>query len=686
MKGRKTGFKIQDSGAGSVPFCRFLSVLFCLLLSCALHLDPRWTWAMEEPDSLQDTMLMFVGEAEPVVTVASRLPESPADAPAMVTVIGREEIDRYGYQTLAELLAGQPGFFMSAGGRGTAPYLRGLRNSVLFLYDGVPMTTDVTKNFAPLDEEISLAAIESVEIVRGPGSILWGPDAFAGVVNIIPKRGRQHPGLQAELMAGTERTQTANITWGQEQQQWDAFLSLGGNRNRFYSPDFLEKDGDTTVSASVDPSEAAEFAGTLHYGNWLQLSGRWSEFTRRYTMRNAGGDISWAGEKETPVNLIKATATKVIGPSHYTFSGFFQELDYRVMDADVERGQNNRVSQLSLLWDRRLLSRGLFTVGASWRQNSVTDAVVQDGFLPDFLAPGEKLFAPRVEQEDFVNELASLFSQFRYRWGETEWWVGGRLDDHSQYRSTESYSFGFNRFLTKNLRLKTSYGNAFRSPYSSQLFGNTAFEPESIQTVSLQLAWTPSPVYQAEMTLFQNKIRDHRVEDPYGGLSLPAEREYHGMEVSASKFLSRSLVMNSGISLVASSGEETFESLLYSIVRPDGSEISVYDQWDEPLDQGPGWQVNLGLNWQIGGGHNLMLNGRTGGRVDFSYDKSALEGSYASPVLLDLTYRCPGFLPNRDTFTLKITNLLDQDYLLPDIYGSTEGPPLKALLGWQVGF
>ena len=220
-----------------------------------------------EGDSVEETMLMFVGESAPVVTVASSYPESAAAAPAMVTVVGREEIERHGYRTLAELLAGQPGFFMAAGGRGTVAYMRGMRDAVLFLYDGVPLTTDVTKGFSPLDREISLAGVDHIEIVRGPGSILWGPDAFAGVVNIVPLRGRQQPGGKMALSAGTEPSQAATLTWGGQGRQWDAFLALSGDRARYFSPDFtVQQSGGANASDTVAPSGYQELVGTVNYG------------------------------------------------------------------------------------------------------------------------------------------------------------------------------------------------------------------------------------------------------------------------------------------------------------------------------------------------------------------------------------------------------------------------------------
>lgn len=664
---------------------------YCLLLLAVLLLSAVFSSVAlavaESPEISPDdeTMLMFVGEElQPVVTVASRQPESPAMAPAMVTVIGREEIEAHGYQTLADLLAMQPGFFISARGRGSAPYLRGLPDAVLFLFDGVPLTTDVTKSLAPLDQEISLVGVDRVEIVRGPGSILWGPDAFAGVVNIVPLRGRQRPGLETGLALGTDRQQSATVTWGGTYQQWDTFLAMAGDRGQFHSPDFIagQETGQLT-NGTVAPSAHREVVGTAHYGDWLQLTGRWSDFTRRYTMRNSDGSLVWPGEKEAPFNLLKATLSKVSGPSHYSLTGFIQEIDYRVLDADVEREQRNLVSELSLLWDRRLFSRGLFTAGASLRRNAVDGAVVHEGFLPD-LAP---IFVPRVEQADFTNQLGSLFAQFRYQWGDTEWWVGSRLDDHNQYRATHSYSLGFNRPLGDSLRLKGIYGTAFRSPYSSQLFDNLQFEPESIRTASAQLAWTPATGRELELTLFESSLDNHRTEDPYGGLSLPSERKVQGLELAGRLPVGRSLDFSAGFTaLSAADGDEHFRALRFSFIRPDGSQVSVFDEWGEPFDQGPRWLVNCALNWRIGPGHNLLLAARTGGRIDYSYEKGTVEGSYRQPFLLDLSYRRPGLIPGHDSLLLRLANLLDQDSTLPDIFGPTAGPPLRATLVWQYRF
>lgn len=705
----------EKTNMGQRRHCSALSTLFSLFLLLA---NPVTVWAgdpaetvavlgtelnvvsvaavpssaLTGDDPLTETMLMFVGESAPMVTVASRHPESPTTAPAMVSVVSRETIEHNGWRTLAELLADQPGFFIASGGRGSVPYLRGMRDSILFLYDGVPMTTDVTKSFAPLDQELSLAAVERVEIVRGPGSVLWGPDAFGGVVNLVPRRGRQQPGTEAGLMAGSEGLGGATLAWGRAEQQWDGFLALSGLRQQFHDPGISveERQSGQRAADSVDSSEFAEAVGTLQYGDWLHLTGRWSDFTRRYAMASSDESIRWDGAKKTPVNLLKATASKEYGPSHYTLTGFVQETGYEVRDANIERRQWNQVSELALLWDRRLLSRGLLTTGASWRHNRVDGAMVRDGFLPSFLTPDEALFlplVPRVVQADFSNSLGSLFGQFRYQWGETEWWLGGRLDDHSQYEATHSYTLGFHRPLTEQLRLKATYGTSYRSPYSSQLFDNQRFEAEAVRTVSGQLLWTPASGGQLELTLFHSRLDNHRAENPYGGLSLPATRNLSGGEVAGSMELHRTLTLHGAFSAFAGNGgEENFRGLLFPFIGSDGTPSSVYETWEVPVEQGPEWLASLGLLWRPTAAHAVRLNARTGGPIRYSYDKGAMEGSYASPLLVDLSYRRPGFFPDRDTVTLTIRNLLDQEYQQPDLFGPVDGPPLSATLVWQYRF
>ena len=653
---------------------------YFLILLTLLLLPP----AAVAADTSDATPLMLLGETEPVTTVASRRPESAVSAPAMVRVVDREQIELYGYRTLAELLTDQVGFTVAMAGRGSVSYLRGLRDAVLFLYDGVPMTTDVTKSFAPLDREVSLAAVERVEIVRGAGSVLWGADAFAGVVNIVPRRGLQADSA-ARVQVGTDDLRGAHLRWASKQPNWDAFLSFSGSQKSYHLSD-LSIDHPLQPS-ELDPSTYAEVVGTFAVGDWLHLSGRWSDYERNYSMQNSNRTIRWAGIKEAPFNYLKGSLSHSIGASHYSLAGYYQTTDYSILDADVERHQHNQVSHLELLWDRRVLARGLLTAGMSWRRNAVDGALVRDGFLPDFLTSDENFFVPSIQQADFSSRLVSFFGQFRYLWRGTEYWVGLRSDDHSQYQRTLSYSLGFYRPLGERFHLKVAFGTAYRSPYSSQLFDDKQLDPESVQTLSAQLRWNAGNRSSLELTLFHSQLNDSRAEDPYGGLSLPADRRIYGAELAGEARLSPHLRVFGGFALHEGGGNnEQYRIVEFSFLRPDGSRVNQYEEWSQPFEQAGDWQARLGLIWSFADRHSIVLAGRLEGDHPYSYEKNAVSGAYHSPVLVDLNYRRPGVFSGHDRFNLRITNLLDQNYLRPDVYGPVEGEPLQLSLFWEYRF
>ncbi len=122
-----------------------------------------------------DTLLMFVGEKLEVLNIATRREESAWQVPATAHVITRAEMLEKGVETLSEALALLPGFYMAQKEGGTQPYLRGIANPILFLYDTVPIGSYVSKSLHLLDFEISLASVKRIEIVSGPGSVHAGP-------------------------------------------------------------------------------------------------------------------------------------------------------------------------------------------------------------------------------------------------------------------------------------------------------------------------------------------------------------------------------------------------------------------------------------------------------------------------------------------------------------------------------
>jgi outer membrane receptor for ferrienterochelin and colicin len=146
----------------------------------------------EDSETRVDAELRY---APPKVGAASKQALTVDQAPASVTVITREELLGFGYQTVAEALRAVRGVFLTDDRIYTYVGLRGfsppgdLNTRLLVLWDGHPMN-DVWagQGFVGRDFEVDLSDVERIEVVRGPTSILYGTGAFFGVINVVPRR------------------------------------------------------------------------------------------------------------------------------------------------------------------------------------------------------------------------------------------------------------------------------------------------------------------------------------------------------------------------------------------------------------------------------------------------------------------------------------------------------------------
>lgn len=132
------------------------------------------------------------------VITASSYEQTIQDAPAVMMVITRQEMLEYGANNLLEVLQRFPGFLpvadLTFGQRGAA--LRGDTNisgeRVLTLINGRPYKSLVTSVYTTrsLYETFPLESIERIELIRGPGSVIYGTNAMTGVINIITRQDR----------------------------------------------------------------------------------------------------------------------------------------------------------------------------------------------------------------------------------------------------------------------------------------------------------------------------------------------------------------------------------------------------------------------------------------------------------------------------------------------------------------
>lgn len=232
----------------AVVLCRHKTILAAVLAFAVV----RGTLAAAESSAslaeLKDLSLEELSSVK-VETVygASKHEQSVTQAPSDVTIITADEIKKSGYRTLAEILNSVRGFYTTSDGAydyvGTRGFNRpgdyGGRN--LITIGGHRMNDDLYGSAAIGTEcLLDVDLIDRVEIIRGPGSSLYGNNAVFSVINIVTRRGRDFNGVEASGSYASFDTYTGRLSYGNrftnglELALSGSYLKSGGNGNLYY--------------------------------------------------------------------------------------------------------------------------------------------------------------------------------------------------------------------------------------------------------------------------------------------------------------------------------------------------------------------------------------------------------------------------------------------------------------------
>lgn len=657
--------------------------IVCRYIACCVLLFGTVGFCGE--DDLDKTMLFFVGEELEVMTLASKKAETTLSAPAVATVINAGEIERRGVKTLAELLETEPGFYMNRRASGTVPFLRGVQDGVLFLYDGVPLTTNATRNANTLDYELPLTNVQRVEIIRGPGSVLWGADAFAGIVNVVPFDGKDIKGAEVEVFTGSDRYAGGAAKFGRKTETDESFLSAYLARDRYHNSEYkidtsTAQPGDEDTK-SIDDSRYLEITGNTAFGKKFRLSGRYSDNHREYVF-NDSESLSWLGETESPSGFIKGTYEDRFKGVDLTLTAYGQYNKYNVTNVDVETEQSDWVYSGELLLHRSFSKSSQLTFGSSFRRSHVDGAVGEENFVPSALKPSNQVFVFTADQVDYTNTLISAFGQYRHKWDtQTDSWIGMRYDAHSEYDNTLSYSAGINHPLDPNFRVKLAFGTAFRTPYPYQLIGLDPLDPEKNTTGNFQVLWNGDRGKKASFTLFYSDIDNMVFEDVYGGLSFPSDLKIWGAEFSGSLVLHKDLDVFAGLSAFNSTADGIrYRVLDYVAVQPDGTLVYYYDDWDEPYDPGPQYLLSAGGSWKFSPKTLLTARLQWTGDIPYSFDKNAYVGEFNVTPTLSMGLKWYDVLDSPFTLSLEADNVFDAKNKTTGKYGPVVDTPFQFYL------
>jgi iron complex outermembrane receptor protein len=219
----------------------------------------------------------------PVVETASRFEQKATEAPADATVITADEIKKYGWRTLGDLLGSVPGFYNSydhdydyVGVSGVNP--GDANNRVLLLVNGHRINNDLDDS-AQVDTSfiLDLDLIDRVEIIRGPGSVLYGNNAFFAVINVITRQGKQINGVEGSGTYGSYNEGSGRVTIGEQLTNGLQFLLSGTiyNNNGVDDLDFSEpalQPYNHGVAHHMDAEDFQSFFGSVSYWD-LTLEG-----------------------------------------------------------------------------------------------------------------------------------------------------------------------------------------------------------------------------------------------------------------------------------------------------------------------------------------------------------------------------------------------------------------------------
>ncbi|KYF65571.1 TonB-dependent receptor domain-containing protein [Sorangium cellulosum] len=223
------------------------------------------------------------------VSSASRVLERMEDAPASVSVIDQEELRAFGYPTIAEALRGTRGVYLSNDHVVYSAGIRGLGepldygNRLLVLSDG-HSTNDNTLNasFVGSDARDDLHDVDHIEVVRGPGSLLYGTGALSGIVNLVP-RGRDEP-TSAHAAVGAYYDSVGHARAGFHYNAGkDAGVRASVSAARsdgFDVPVALREPGDGPRTQIAESTEAFRAGGTYGRAWYGPLTAQWMVHTR----------------------------------------------------------------------------------------------------------------------------------------------------------------------------------------------------------------------------------------------------------------------------------------------------------------------------------------------------------------------------------------------------------------------
>ncbi|MBP5986416.1 MAG: TonB-dependent receptor [Azonexus sp.] len=510
-----------------------------------------------QPLSEEEDLSMAYGGQE-FVSIATGVKQLIRKAPSVATVITAEDIASMGATSVDEALEAVPGLHVSRSSLDFAANysIRGILTEsnphVLVMVNGIPMTSAYQGNRNDMPVALPVENVSRIEVIRGPGSALYGADAFAGTINIITKTAEEVNGTTSGLRVGSLDTWATWLQHGSRIGDLEVagFLRFGGTDGAHRT---VRVDSQTAIDNLALAPPASLAPGVTHMGHsaidaQLDLAlGRW-RWRSAYTLRDniepgvgvAGAldpygrsrserftsDLTWSDPQLTPDLGVTAQASfmhlanEITRPLQlFPRGAFFGSFPDGMLGAPNKWERQFRFSATGVysgFTDHRIrvgLGHDVMDIYKTSEQKNFT---LSAGPLPtpiplSWVSGSELFLAPHKRHLDYV--------YIQDEWSFARQWTltgGLRYDAFSDFGSTTNPRLALVWEARQDLTAKLMYGTAFRAPsfveeYATSnpvALGNPTLRPEKISTLEASLTWRAQHNLQTTLSVFRHEISD----------------------------------------------------------------------------------------------------------------------------------------------------------------------------------
>ena len=452
------------------------------------------------------------------ISTAAKYEQRTSDAPASVTIITSQDIKRYGYRTLEDVLNQVRGFYISNDRNYSYLGVRGFsrptdyNDRVLLLLNGHTLNENFYgQAFIGTELGLDLAAIERIEIVRGPGSALYGNNAMFAVINLITKKGNTVDGLNLAAETGSYSKLGGSALFGKELNNGvDIFISsLWGDikGQNLYFKEFDDPSTNNGIAENLDWDKYYGFLTTIHYRDFTAEGMMTS---RKKGVPTASWEMSFNDDAAKTLDdrsfIQLQYDHQVSGDKsimlrsyydHYNFKGWYP--------ADIFNWDSNNSNwigtEFKFQWDVK--SNDRLTFGSEYQNHLRADYRYWTQEVTYF-------------NQDFPYNIFSLYLQNEFQAAENLSLVLGiRRDENS---TTTGFTAPRGAIIYNPIKtgtLKLLYGLAYRAPnvyevdFEDSVSGyesNPALKPEKITTAEVGWEQRISSEIYGTMSVYDNRM------------------------------------------------------------------------------------------------------------------------------------------------------------------------------------